>query len=199
MAAVEPGVHRGAQPRVVRLGGVGALVGHDACREEVLAAGLIAAQVLTGPGYGHVEVRPPSLTYTSSLTLHLSTRVAELHHSGLGPHSRRHRRVAPGQTGPLHRGNITGYHAALDFLRSFDAAVSCSVTVRYCAARNQPRPGRPGSLTTCLSSLASSGHAVRKPPWKSFREAGESRLRLKLPRVWRDMMKLRSAPIACHA
>lgn len=58
------------------------IIGHVTCREDVLAAGLVAAQVLTGPDYGHLEVRPPDVTFTGSMTLHLGDRVVELHHVG---------------------------------------------------------------------------------------------------------------------
>lgn len=58
------------------------IIGHVTCREDVLAAGLIAAQVLTGPDYGHLEVRPPDVTFTGSMTLHLGDRLVELHHVG---------------------------------------------------------------------------------------------------------------------
>lgn len=58
------------------------IIGHVLCREDVLGAGLIASQLLTGPDYGHLEVRPPDVTFTDSLTLHLAERVVELRHVG---------------------------------------------------------------------------------------------------------------------
>ncbi|SDD35369.1 MBL fold metallo-hydrolase [Actinokineospora iranica] len=58
------------------------VIGHVACREDVLAAGLIAAEVLPGPDYGHQEVRAPDLTFTDRMTLHLGERRVELIHVG---------------------------------------------------------------------------------------------------------------------
>jgi glyoxylase-like metal-dependent hydrolase (beta-lactamase superfamily II) len=58
------------------------IVGHVTCREDVLAAGLVAAQMLIGPDYGQIELRPPDVTFTGSMTLHLGNRLVELHHVG---------------------------------------------------------------------------------------------------------------------
>ncbi|MGH3585680.1 MAG: MBL fold metallo-hydrolase, partial [Pseudonocardia sp.] len=58
------------------------IIGHVTCREDVLAAGLIAAHVLTGPDYGHQEIRPPDTTFTDAMTLHLGERTVELIHVG---------------------------------------------------------------------------------------------------------------------
>lgn len=58
------------------------IIGHVTCREDVLAAGLVAAQVLAGPDYGHLEIRPPDVTFTDGLTVHLADRPVELIHVG---------------------------------------------------------------------------------------------------------------------
>lgn len=58
------------------------IIGHVACREDVLVAGTIAADVLTGPDYGHLQVRPPDLTVTDTLTLHLAEREVLVRHVG---------------------------------------------------------------------------------------------------------------------
>lgn len=58
------------------------IIGHVTCRADVIAAGLVAAQVLTGPDYGHLEVRPPNITFTGAMTLHLGERRVELIHVG---------------------------------------------------------------------------------------------------------------------
>ncbi|WP_312878267.1 MBL fold metallo-hydrolase [Lentzea indica] len=165
------------------------IVGHEACREELLAAGLIASQVLTGPDYGHLEVRPPSLTYTSSLTLHLGTRVVELHHPGPA-HTRGDSVVwLPAErvlfTGDLvfaggqpflAEGSINGYLSSLEFLRSFGASV---VVPGHGPLLRGDEINRVlddlVAYTTYLSELASSGHAVGKTPMEVVREAGESR------------------------
>ncbi|WP_245983931.1 MBL fold metallo-hydrolase [Lentzea flaviverrucosa] len=165
------------------------IIGHEACREEVLAAGLIAAQVLTGPDYGHIEVRPPSLTYSTTLTLHLGTRVVELHHPG--PAHTRGDTVAwlPAErvlfTGDLvfaggqpflAEGSIHGYLSALEFLRAFNADV---IVPGHGPLLRGPEIARVlddlVAYTTYLSDLAKSGHAAGKTPMEVVLEAGESR------------------------
>lgn len=58
------------------------VVGHDLCRAEVVAAGLEATRVITAPEYGDIVVRPPDVTFSTSLTLHLDDVPVELHHVG---------------------------------------------------------------------------------------------------------------------
>lgn len=58
------------------------VIGHVYCREDVLAAGLIAAQLFAGPDYGQLEIRPPDVTFSHRLTLHLGSRQVELIHVG---------------------------------------------------------------------------------------------------------------------
>jgi cyclase len=58
------------------------VVGHELCRDEVLAAGLEATKVITAPDYGDLTVRPPGITFTEQLTLHLDDVAVELHHFG---------------------------------------------------------------------------------------------------------------------
>lgn len=58
------------------------VVGHTRCREEVLAAGFVAAQVLAGPDYGTLVIRPPDLTFPDRLTLHCGDREVQLQHVG---------------------------------------------------------------------------------------------------------------------
>lgn len=58
------------------------IIGHVTCREDLLAAGLVAARLLTGPDYGDLTVRPPDVTFTDTLTLHLGEREVVLRHVG---------------------------------------------------------------------------------------------------------------------
>jgi cyclase len=58
------------------------VVAHDLCRAEALAAGLEAIRVITAPDYGNLVLRPPDITFTTSLTLHLDDVPMELHHVG---------------------------------------------------------------------------------------------------------------------
>lgn len=58
------------------------VIGHDRCRDEVLAAGLEATRVITTPDYGELTVRAPELTFADRLTLHLADYAVELRHAG---------------------------------------------------------------------------------------------------------------------
>jgi len=58
------------------------VIGHEKCREEVLVAGLEATKVITAPDYGDLTLRPPELTFSDRLTLHLSDFPVELRHAG---------------------------------------------------------------------------------------------------------------------
>jgi len=60
------------------------VIGHEKCRDEVLAAGLEATKVITAPDYGDLTLRPPELTFVDALTLHLDGFPVELRHVG-GP------------------------------------------------------------------------------------------------------------------
>lgn len=154
------------------------IIGHVLCREDVLASGLIASQVLTGPDYGHLEVRPPDVTFTGSLTLHLAERQVELHH--LGPaHTRgdvavwlpAQRTVFAGDVAfaggqPfLVEGSIAGYPRALAALRALEPEVLVP----------GHGPVRRGDEVTALldqlnayavfvAELAADGHAAGRTP-----------------------------------
>jgi cyclase len=58
------------------------VIGHDKCREEVLAAGLEATKVITAPDYGALTLRPPELTFSERMTLHLKEFPVELRYVG---------------------------------------------------------------------------------------------------------------------
>jgi len=58
------------------------VIGHDNCRDEVLRSGLEATEVIREPEYGEIRLRPPEVTFSSSLTLHLDDCPLELHFVG---------------------------------------------------------------------------------------------------------------------
>lgn len=58
------------------------VIGHDQCRDEVLAAGLEATRVITAPDYGDLTLRPPEVTFSHRMTLHLQDFPVELSHVG---------------------------------------------------------------------------------------------------------------------
>jgi cyclase len=63
------------------------VIGHEKCRDEVLAAGLEATNVITAPDYGDLTLRPPEVTFPDRLTLHLADFPVELHHVGQPAHT----------------------------------------------------------------------------------------------------------------
>lgn len=165
------------------------IIGHVKCREDVLAAGLLASQVLTGPDYGHIEVRPPDVTFTDSLTLHLGERALELHH--VGPAHTRSDVVAwlPEQrvlyTGDitfaggqpfLAEGSVAGYPKALARIRALEPDVLVPGHGPVC---------RGDEITALLDDLeayarhvdelAREGHAAGRTPLEVVRGKKESR------------------------
>lgn len=175
------------------------VIGHAACREEVLGAGLIASQVLAGPDYGHLEVRPPSLTFTTSLTVHLGTRVVELHHPGVG-HTRGDTvvwlpeeevlyagdLVFVGGQPFLAEGSVSGYLRSLAFIRSFGASVL--VPGHGPLLRGDEINAVLDDLSeygTHVHDLAEAGHQAGKTPLEVAVEAGESRFS-----AWRESERL---------
>ena len=58
------------------------VVGHEECREEVIAEGLAPAARDPFVPWGDIEVRPPELTFRDRLRLHVGDVAAELIHVG---------------------------------------------------------------------------------------------------------------------
>jgi cyclase len=63
------------------------VIGHHKCREMVLEAGLEATRVITAPDYGDLVLRPPEITFSDRMTLHLRDRAVELLHVGVPAHT----------------------------------------------------------------------------------------------------------------
>lgn len=112
------------------------IFGHVHCREDVIAVGLVAAQMFPGPDYGHLEVRPPDVTFDAQMTLHLGQRRLELIH--VGPAHTRSDVLAwlpedgvvfcgdlvfNGGQPFLLEGSLAGYPRALAAVRALDAEV----------------------------------------------------------------------------
>ncbi|GLZ34183.1 MBL fold metallo-hydrolase [Lentzea sp. NBRC 105346] len=165
------------------------IIGHVKCREDVLAAGLLASQVLTGPDYGRIEVRPPDVTFTGSLTLHLGETVVELHHVGPA-HTRSDvvvwlpaQRVLfagdiafSGGQPFLAEGSVAGYPQALQRIRALEPDVLVPGHGPVC------RGDEVTSLLDDLSayasfvdSLAREGHAAGRTPLEVVRGKAASR------------------------
>jgi cyclase len=108
------------------------VIGHELCRKEVIVAGLEATQVITAPDYGDLTLRPPELTFSERMSLHLPGFPIELHH--LGPaHTTNDIAVwlpeqqvlfagdlafAGGQPFLL-EGSVAGFHRAIVRMRAF--------------------------------------------------------------------------------
>jgi cyclase len=58
------------------------IIGHERCREEVLASGHIASAFFQGVEWGDLEVRPPFVTFTDELAVHVDERKIELQFMG---------------------------------------------------------------------------------------------------------------------
>jgi cyclase len=54
------------------------VIGHERCREEVIASGTISEAVFPGVDWGEVRVRPPFVTFTERLTLWVDERRVDL-------------------------------------------------------------------------------------------------------------------------
>ena len=54
------------------------IIGHDLCREEMLAAGHIATGLFPGVDWGHLEVAPPFVCFDERLDVYVDDRKVEL-------------------------------------------------------------------------------------------------------------------------
>jgi glyoxylase-like metal-dependent hydrolase (beta-lactamase superfamily II) len=159
------------------------IIGHALCREDVLAAGLIASAVLTGPDYGHLEVRPPDVTFTGSMTLYLGERRVELH--WLGPaHTRGDVAVwlpeekvvfagdvafAGGQPF-LAEGSLAGYPAALAAVRRLQPEVLVPGHGPVCRGEEIGRLlDDLASYAAFLDAVAREGHTAGRTPLQTAR------------------------------
>ncbi|WP_018335477.1 MBL fold metallo-hydrolase [Actinomycetospora chiangmaiensis] len=160
------------------------VVGHVHCREDTLAAGLIAAQVLTGPDYGHQEVRPPDVTFTDTLTLWAGERQVHLTH--VGPAHTRSDVIAflpdddvvfagdlafAGGQPFLAEGSLAGYPRALDALRALEPAVLVPGHGPVCRGDEVPRLlDDLTAYAAFLDEVARESHAAGLSPLEAARK-----------------------------
>ncbi|MFF2923976.1 MBL fold metallo-hydrolase [Streptomyces celluloflavus] len=110
------------------------VIGHAACRREVLAAGHQLHAVWPQVAYGDVPITPPSVTFTDTLTLHVGGIEVQLIHPGVAhtpgdtivwlPRQRivfAGDLVFHGGTPFVFMGSLTGSLRAMEVLRSLDA------------------------------------------------------------------------------
>ncbi|MFI9052801.1 MBL fold metallo-hydrolase [Streptomyces sp. NPDC053427] len=110
------------------------VIGHAACRRELLAAGRQLHAVWPGVEYGDIRLTAPSLTFTDELTLHIGGIEVRLLHPGVAhtpgdtivwlPAQRivfTGDLVFHGGTPFIFMGSLAGSLRALDVLRALDA------------------------------------------------------------------------------
>lgn len=112
------------------------IIGHERCREEVLAGGHVSTLVFPGVDWGHLEVAPPFVTFRDELTVWVDEREVVLRFEG--PAHTTNDVVAwlpaeqvlfagdlvfNGGTPFVVMGSVAGTIAALDRLRRLDAQV----------------------------------------------------------------------------
>lgn len=59
-----------------------AVIGHERCRQAMIRSGLEVTEWFPGVEFGEVELRPPFVTFTDTLTVHCDETPAELHSMG---------------------------------------------------------------------------------------------------------------------
>jgi glyoxylase-like metal-dependent hydrolase (beta-lactamase superfamily II) len=161
------------------------IIGHVHCRTDVLAAGFLAAELFTGPDYGHQEIRPPDVTFTARMTLHLGDRPVELLH--VGPAHTRSDVVVwfpddrvvfcgdlvfNGGQPFLLEGSVTGYPQALDAIRALDAETLVPGHGPPCRGTDQVRRALDdmAAYAGFVDRLARDGYAAGLPPLTVIRD-----------------------------
>ena len=151
------------------------VIGHDNCREMVLEAGLEATRVITTPDYGDLVLRPPEITFSDRMTLHLrepGRRAAPCRRAGA--HDERRPRLAARAPGAVQRRPRVQRRAALRagrFRRRLPQRDRADAGARARRAGPGPRPGLPRrrrdpllSVWTTTSPTSSTSPPSRTPP-----------------------------------
>ncbi|WP_338675616.1 MBL fold metallo-hydrolase [Streptomyces sp. SCSIO 30461] len=112
------------------------VVGHEACRSEVIAAGHQLHLIWPETDYGEITITAPEVTYGERLTLHAGGTEVRLIHPGVAHtvgdtivHLPEHGVVFTGDlifnggTPFIPMGSLTGSLKALELLRSLDASI----------------------------------------------------------------------------
>ncbi|WP_199565810.1 MBL fold metallo-hydrolase [Spongiactinospora rosea] len=161
------------------------VIGHVHCREDVLAAGLVAAEVLSGPAYGELRLRPPELTFETRMALHTGERRIDLLHAGPA-HTRGdviawlpEERVAfagdvvvNGGQPFLVEGSVAGHPRALAMLRELDPLVLVPGHGPICRGEEVRRVlDDLVGYAALVDGLARYGHKTGAPPLTMARAA----------------------------
>ena len=115
-----------------------AIIGHQLCREEMLATGILRPKgIWDEVDWGALEPAPPCVTFEHRMNVYVDDLLVELHHIGIPAHTTNdviawipeHRvlftgdLVFNGGTPFVVMGSVSGSLVALDRLMEFDAAV----------------------------------------------------------------------------
>ena len=117
-----------------------AIIGHDRCREEMIAGGIHTYEGIFGdptPDWGDLELAPPMLTFSDHMHVHTGAMGIELHYIGGPAHTTNdivawlpEQRVMfsgdlvfNGGTPFVLMGSVSGALTAIERLRTFDAEV----------------------------------------------------------------------------
>lgn len=165
------------------------IIGHVHCREDVLEAGLVAAEVFPGPDYGHQEIRPPDVTFDTRMTLHLGGRRVDLLHVGPA-HTRSdvlvwlpEERVVfcgdlvfNGGQPFLLEGSVSGFPRALDAIRRLGADVLVPGHGPVCTGAQVPRAlDDMADYAAFVDELARDAYAAGRTPLEAARSASTGR------------------------
>lgn len=161
------------------------IVGHVLCRQDMIEAGLVSAQMFSGPDYGHLEVRPPDMTFTEAMTLHLGDRAVRLRHVGPA-HTRSDVLVWLPDDGVvfcgdlvfnggqpfLLEGSLAGFPSAVEAVRALDAEVVVPGHGPVCRGGDIARVlDDMLAYAEFVDALARDGYAAKRSPLEVARSA----------------------------
>ncbi|MFG2870300.1 MBL fold metallo-hydrolase [Streptomyces sp. NPDC048338] len=157
------------------------IVAHENCRAEQLAAGRQLHLLWPQTDFGHIEVAPPSLTYSERLTLHVGETEVRVLHPGPAHttgdsivHLPGHGIVFTGDlvfhggTPFLPMGSLAGSLRALDLLRSLDAP---TVVPGHGRVTDPSAYDATERYLRWVAELAGEGHAKGATPLETARQA----------------------------
>ncbi|WP_028815697.1 MBL fold metallo-hydrolase [Streptomyces flavidovirens] len=157
------------------------VIGHDACRSEVLTAGLQLHQMWPRNDFGDITVTAPTLTYSERLTVHAGGTEVRLIHPGVAHttgdsivHLPEYGIVFTGDlvfqggTPFLPMGSLSGSLRALGLLRSLGAD---TVVPGHGPVTDPSAYDATESYLHYVAELAEAGHAKGRTPLETAQEA----------------------------
>ena len=157
------------------------VIGHELCRQEVLASGTIAETLFPGVEWGEINVRPPFVTFDDRLTIHVDERRVRLEFMGPAhttndivgwlPESRTlfaGDLVFSGGTPFVVMGSVAGSLAALERLHALDAE---TIVPGHGPVRGPDVLDEQVAYLRFVQSLAADAHTAGVPPLEAARGA----------------------------